>query len=157
MNNNIVSDTQLKSLILNRLKEIIDEKAAIIKTEIELALETRDSETKSNVGDKFETTREMMQLEIEKNMVQLNKFDVLKNELTKIDVYKIHNKVEYGSLVFTSENKYYISIGLGKIEVNNEPVFCISLNSPIGKILQNKKTAEKIIFQGKEINITKIT
>jgi hypothetical protein len=157
MNDNILNDTQFKSLILNRLKDIIDEKAAIIKTEIELALETRDSETKSNVGDKFETTREMMQLEIEKNMVQLNKFDSQKNELLKIDVHRLHNKVEYGSLVFTSENKYYISIGLGKIEINNEPVFCISLNSPIGNILQNKKAGDKIIFQGKEITITKIT
>ncbi len=75
MTDNILKDTQLKSLILNRLKEIIDEKTAIVKTEIQLALETRDNETKSNVGDKFETTREMMQLEIEKNMAQLNKFE----------------------------------------------------------------------------------
>jgi len=156
MNDNILNDNQLKSLILNRLKEIIDEKASIIRTEIQLAHETRDNETKSNVGDKFETTREMMQIEIEKNLIQLNKFEILKNELLKIDVHKTHNKVEYGSMVFTSENKYYISIGLGKIEVNNELVFCISLNSPIGKILLNKKAGEKIIFQGKEINILKI-
>jgi transcription elongation GreA/GreB family factor len=156
MNDNILNDNQLKSLILNRLKEIIDEKASIIRTEIQLAHETRDNETKSNVGDKFETTREMMQIEIEKNLIQLNKFEILKNELLKIDVHKTHNKVEYGSMVFTSENKYYISIGLGKIEVNNELVFCISLNSPIGKILLNKKAGEKIIFQGKEIIILKI-
>ena len=156
MTENNLNGTQLKSLILKRLKEIIDEKVAIIKTEIELALETRDSETKSNVGDKFETTREMMQLEIEKNLVQLHKFEILKNELSKIDVYKTHNKVEYGSMVITSENKYFISIGLGKIEIENDAVYCISLNSPIGKILNNKKAGEKVNFQGKAITITNI-
>jgi transcription elongation GreA/GreB family factor len=156
MTDNNLKDTQLKSLILNRLKEIIDEKTAIIKIEIELALETRDNETKSNVGDKYETTREMMQLEIEKNLVQLHKFEILKNELSKIDVYKTHNKVEYGSMVITSENKYFISIGLGKIEIENDAVYCISLNSPIGKILNNKKAGEKVNFQGKAITITNI-
>ena len=156
MTDNNINYTQIKALILNRLKEIIDKKAAIIRTEIQLAHETRDNETKSNVGDKYETTREMMQLEIEKNLVQLHKFEILKNELSKIDVYKTHNKVEYGSMVITSENKYFISIGFGKIEIENDAVYCISLNSPIGKILNNKKAGEKVNFQEKSITITNI-
>jgi len=156
MTENNTNNTQIKTLILNRLNEIIDEKAAIIRTEIQLAIETRDNETKSNVGDKYETTREMMQLEIEKNMVQLNKYELQKNELLKINIHKSHNKVELGSLVFTSGYNYFISIGLGKIEIENEAVYCISLISPIGKIIQNKKAGEKFNFQGKEIFITKI-
>ena len=150
-------EINFKSLVINRLKEAIDEKSAIVKNEIQLAIETRDNETKSNVGDKFETTREMMQLEIEKNVVQLNKYELQKNELLKIDINKSHKKVELGSLVFTNGGNYFISIGLGKIEVENEPVYCISLISPIGKALQSKKAGEKINFQGKEISILKIT
>jgi hypothetical protein len=49
----------------------LTKKSAIVKTEIQLAIESRDNETKSNVGDKYETTREMMQLEIEKNMASV--------------------------------------------------------------------------------------
>jgi transcription elongation GreA/GreB family factor len=156
MTDRISNDSRLKLLILNRLKEMVNEKAAIIKTEIELAIETRDSETKNSTGDKYETTREMMQLEVEKNLVQLNKFEILKNELSKIDIYKNHKCVEFGSLVSTNENLYYISIGLGKIEIENEAVFCISLNSPIGKLLKKKKIGDEIHFQGKEISITNI-
>jgi hypothetical protein len=156
MPESIMNDSQLKSLILNRLIKAIDEKAAIVKTEIQLAIETRDNETKSNVGDKFETTREMMQLEIEKNALQLNKYELQKNELLKIDINKAYHKVEFGSLVFTNGGNYFISIGLGKIEIENEPVYCISLISPIGKALQNKKAGAKIDFQGKEISILKI-
>lgn len=79
-------EINFKSLVINRLKEAIDEKSAIVKNEIKLAIETRDNETKSNVGDKFETTREMMQLEIEKNVLQLNKYELQKNELLKINI-----------------------------------------------------------------------
>lgn len=79
-------EINFKSLVINRLKEAIDEKSAIVKNEIQLAIETRDNETKSNVGDKFETTREMMQLEIEKNVLQLNKYELQKNELLKINI-----------------------------------------------------------------------
>ncbi|TNF41120.1 MAG: hypothetical protein EP310_07770 [Bacteroidetes bacterium] len=86
----------------------------------------------------------------------MNKYDLQKNELLKIDINKANHKVELGSLVFTNGGNYFISIGLGKIEIENEPVYCISLISPIGKILQNKKPGEKINFQGKEIIILKI-
>jgi hypothetical protein len=156
MNDTLSKEIKLKALIVNGLIDAIDEKAAIVKNEIQLAIETRDNETKSNVGDKYETTREMMQLEIEKNVLQLNKYDLQKNELLKIDIQKTPKKVELGSLVFTPENTYFISIGLGKIEIDNEAVYCISLVSPIGKIIQNKKAGEKFNFQGKEIVITKI-
>jgi transcription elongation GreA/GreB family factor len=156
MTDTLSKEIKLKSLILKRLIDAIDEKAAIVKNEIQLAIETRDNETKSNVGDKYETTREMMQLEIEKNMVQLNKYELQKNELLKINPIRKNSKVEFGSLVFTTENTYFISIGLGKIEIDNEAVYCISLNSPIGKIIQDKKAGEKFNFQGKEIFITKI-
>jgi transcription elongation GreA/GreB family factor len=156
MTDNLSKEIKLKALIVKRLIKVIDEKAAIVKNEIQLAIETRDNETKSNVGDKYETTREMMQLEIEKNALQLNKYELQKNELLKIDMYKAPEKVELGSLVFTEENTYFISIGLGKIEIEDEAIYCISLISPIGKALQNKKAGEKIDFQGKEILVTKI-
>lgn len=156
MSDSILNDSHSKFLILNGLIKAIDEKAAIVKNEIQLAIESRDNETKSNVGDKYETTREMMQLEIEKNMVQLNKYELQKNELLKINPLRKNSKVEFGSLVFTSGGNYFISIGLGKIEIEQEAVYCISLISPIGKALQNKKAVEKISFQGKEIFISKI-
>jgi transcription elongation GreA/GreB family factor len=146
----------LKRMIVTRMKEIIADKKSMIKSEIESATNSRNNETKSSAGDKYETGRAMVQYELEKAQVQLEKINELENELLRIDVSKKNNKVEYGSLVFTNDNKYFISIGLGKIELNNEPVFCISLNSPIGKILQNKKAGEKVSFRGKEITITGI-
>jgi hypothetical protein len=114
MTDNLSKEIKLKALIVKRLIKAIDEKAAIVKNEIQLAIETRDNETKSNVGDKYETTREMMQLEIEKNALQLNKYELQKNELLKIDMYKAPEKVELGSLVFTKRKYLFYFYRIGK-------------------------------------------
>jgi transcription elongation GreA/GreB family factor len=93
---------------------------------------------------------------LEKNTLLLNKTVVLKNELLQIDIHKKCDKAEFGSFVQTSEGEYFISIGLGKTEIENKPVYCISLASPIGKMLQNKKVGDLFNFQGKAITIINI-
>ena len=58
---------KLKEQILNQLLTQLDQKTETAKTAIESAKESRDNDTKSSAGDKFETGREMMQMEIDKN------------------------------------------------------------------------------------------
>lgn len=146
----------IKQSILNKIIHQLDTKIESAKQAIQSAKESRDSETKSSVGDKYETGRTLMQLEVEKNRVQLNITEKLKAELSKIDLHKKFKLVEFGSLVLSSQNNYFISSALGKIEIENEYYFCISLASPIGKLLHTKKIGDKIIFNGKEIDITAI-
>lgn len=146
----------LKESIFNEIIKIIDERINSANQAIASAKESRDNETKSSVGDKYETGRAMMQMELEKNRVQLNIALKLKNELEKINLNKKYDTVEFGSLVTASNGIYFISIGIGKLDVENETVFCISMASPIGKLLHSKKTGDTFKFQGKEINISEI-
>ena len=146
----------LKELLVNQIQNVLEKRIETAIHDIELAKESRDNETKSSVGDKYETGRAMVQFEIEKNNVQLNKAIQLKNEVAQIDLYKKSNIVEFGSIVKTNRGNYFVSVGLGKIEINNEIYFCVSLVSPIGKILQNKCIGDIIVFQGNEMQITEI-
>ncbi len=146
----------LKEQILNHLLTQLNQKAETAKTAIQSAKESRNNNTKSSAGDKFETGREMMQMEIDKNEAQLGKALKLKSELLQINIQKRCEKVEFGSLVFTSEGIYFISIGIGKLIVNNDPYFAISLASPIGKLLHNKVVGDKIQFQKREFEINYI-
>ena len=57
---------------------------------------------------------------------------------------------------FLQEGKYFISIGMGKIELDEEVIYCISLASPIGKVLRDKKTGDEIQFNNADIAITDI-
>ena len=148
--------SEIKQKLVNHLSEILDTRIETVIREIELAKEARDNETKNSVGDKYETNRTMAQFELEKNTLLLNKTVVLKNELLQIDIHKKCDKAEFGSFVQTSAGDYFISIGLGKTEIENKPVYCISLASPIGKMLQNKKVGDLFNFQGKAITIINI-
>jgi len=64
---------KMKQLIHNQLLTDLDKRIKSAKEFIESAKESRDNDTKSSAGDKFETGREMMQMEIDKNETQLRK------------------------------------------------------------------------------------
>lgn len=145
-----------KEEIINEIIRQLDDRISFLKQSIQAAKESRDNETKSSVGDKYETGRAMVQMELEKNQVQLNKTETLKSSLTKIAIDKPSKQVEFGSFVRTTQGQYFIAIPFGKVEVNGSPVFCISMASPIGQILAGKRAAARVSFQGKEIEIQEI-
>ncbi|WP_297087865.1 GreA/GreB family elongation factor [uncultured Draconibacterium sp.] len=135
---------------------IIDERIERAQLAIASAKESRDGETKSSVGDKYETGRTLMQQEVEKNRVQLNQAERLKTELGNINLRKKHSCVEFGSLVNCKQNTYFISAALGQIEVDGRTCFCISLASPVGQALRHKKVGDTVNFRGKSITILTI-
>lgn len=118
--------------------------------------ESRNNESKSSAGDKYETGRAMLHLEEEKNKAQLAAVLLAKSVLLSIDLSKSYNKVEVGSFVITNNGKYFIAVGIGKILINKELIYAISLDSPIGQLLQNRKSGESFTFNGKVINIEHI-
>ncbi len=150
------NSTKIKKQILDKIIAIIDERIESTKLAIASAKESRDNETKCSSGDKYETGRTMMNFELEKTRVLLNKTLSIKNDLLQIDLHKKHDKVTFGSLVFTSNGNYFISIAIGKIEVANETFYSISLASPMGKLLNNKEKNDIFSFQNREITILKI-
>lgn len=146
----------IKRILYNHILESIDLKISVAKESIELAKEARENDTKSSAGDKFETGREMMQAEIDKNESQIWKAQKAKNNLSKIDLNKSFEKVEFGSLVETTNGNYFISIANGKINIKQKDFFTVSLVSPIGAVLINRKVGDKINFNQKEFIIEKI-
>jgi hypothetical protein len=147
---------ELKEILVNQLSGILDKRIETANRDIQLAIESRDNETKSTAGDKYETGRAMVQFELEKYKVQLNKAIQLKNQLLQIDLHKKFEKAVFGSIVITAQDNYFISIGLGKINVGDDLYIAISLASPIGMILNNKKEGDFFSFQDKKITITEI-
>lgn len=148
--------SQIKVSLLNTLMEMLDSKIVTLKQDIASIKDSRDSDTKSSVGDKYESSRVLIQMELDKAEAQLDKTLFLKKELSHIDLQKQFTRVEVGSLVITSQGNYFISAALSKIELNNEIFQPISMGSPIGQALQNKKVNDTIQFQGNDIKIVNI-
>lgn len=145
-----------KTDVFAKLNELLSKNIDILKQEIKSARESQANDTKSSAGDKFETGRSMIQIEIAKNEAQLHKTQLMKHELGKIDANKKLDSAQFGSMIETNMGNYFISLPLGKLEVEKTSLFCISLASPIGQVLQGKKVGDKVEFQGKLLEIISI-
>ena len=146
----------IKGQLIIKLNEVLDKRIIESQNALEAARESRDNETKSSVGDKYETGRAMVQIEMGKYQDQLTKALKLKKALALINTKKEYGKAEFGSLVITNLGNYFISVGLGMMEDNGTRYFAISLASPIGKSLEGKLAGDKVAFQGKTFEIVEL-
>ena len=120
------------------------------------AQEASNDDTKSSAGDKFETSREMAQQDINRNKSLLADAQQQYNFLlTLTDIGEMPN-VRSGSLVITDQGSFYISISAGQLALDGKVYFAISAVSPIGKLLLGKKVGEKFEFNGKGYEVQEI-
>ena len=141
-----------KSEIHLKLRSLLEKSLEEARREYILAKESRDSDTKSSAGDKFETGREMMQREMDKLSALV---DNTLNSIAKLDRLTdlpASAVISEGSLVVTDLETYYISIGYGKLDA----VYAISIESPLGIELKGKKVGERIEMHGQKITIKSI-
>jgi hypothetical protein len=147
-----ISKVEIHETILKLLTNSIVQ----AKKDYELAKESRDSDTKSSAGDKFETGREMMQREMDKISASIDQSKSQLNFLSKINLHRPYSNVDVGCLMKTDHGIYYISIGLGKIEINAESIYAISLDSPIGQLFKGKRVGDILEFRGKTFKINQL-
>ena len=146
----------IKAKLLNVMIQNLGIDIIQMEQGIQAMKESRNNDTKSSAGDKYETGREMMQIEIDKLEMQLYKSQRMRKELSDISPEKTKHAVGVGSLVFTDAGVYLISVGIGKIVLENVTYYAISLASPIGLLLHHKKVGDQIQFNGKLITIQEI-
>lgn len=146
----------IKNELLETCKKFVANRFKTLQETLHSYKNDLQSETKSSAGDKHETGRAMLQLEMEKTSQQLIGINQMNAVLETIDISKNSKKVHLGSLVFTQKDTYFLSISAGKIVVNNEVFYAISTSSPIGKLLLGKQENEQCVFLGNTIKIQKI-
>ncbi|MFT6337268.1 MAG: transcription elongation GreA/GreB family factor [Saprospiraceae bacterium] len=115
--------------------------------------QSKNDDTKSSAGDKFETGREMMQMEIDKTEMQLNKVNFARETLNQLKNEKSSKTVMIGSLVKCNTGTFYISIGYGSIKLDGKKYYAISMISPVGKLLMGKKSGDEFVFNDNTIKV----
>lgn len=142
---------KLYALCLN----FIEQRIQTAETALEQAREASNDDTKSSAGDKFETTREMMQQDISRNkrlLMDAQQNLQLLNSIkeTTAKEKNENDRIRNGNLAYTSQGMFFISISAGQLQVDGQPVFAISAASPIGALLLGKKKGDTFAFNGKE-------
>lgn len=137
--------------LLEQCTILINEKIKQIQTSLDLSQDALVSDTKSSAGDKYETSREMIQQDLDRLQRQLNEAQKDLQILQSIPSLPpaTENRVRLGSLVKTEMGFYFLSIGIGKVTCAAQTVFVVSLQSPIGQLLLGKTVGEEFSFQQK--------
>ncbi|MCW5899533.1 MAG: 3-oxoacyl-ACP synthase [Flavobacteriales bacterium] len=147
-----LSKASLIATLADQLREKLSTcEAAITSTRTAFA-----SDTKSSAGDKHEVGRAMVQQELDKLEEHRAKLIALQQELARVPLDRVYEQVGFGSLVITDQGRYFIAIGLGAVEVEGEPCYAISLASPIGQALKDKRVGDAVDFNGKRITVQAI-
>ncbi len=135
----------------------IDQSIAAATQAMEDAQNSANQETKSSVGDKYETGRAMMQLEKDKFAQQLAQSQELRLQLEQLNPSNGYSSsIQLGSLLRSNEGYYYLAVSLGKIMHEGKAVYVLSAAAPLGQVLLGKKVGDKIQFQGRRIEILEL-
>lgn len=146
----------IKEELLKKCHQFVNNRLQNIEETISSNQTALQSETKSSAGDKHETGRAMLQLEMEKAGQQIANIQQMKETLAKIDVLKKSTNAHLGSLIKTNTGNYFLSVSVGQFKVDNELYFAVSVSSPIGKLLLGKSVNEQVMFNSKNIKLLSI-
>ncbi|MDG1503805.1 MAG: 3-oxoacyl-ACP synthase [Flavicella sp.] len=143
----------IKKALFAKCEAFVSEKIDSLEKGLQSHQKALASEIKSSAGDKHETGRAMLQLEMEKSGQQLQEVLQLKVVLEKISLEQQSEVIRLGSLVITNRGIYFLAISMGMIVHRQTTYFAVSPSSPIGNLLLGKRIGENILFQGKQLSI----
>ena len=146
----------LKQQLFNTCSEILVSRTTKVQAVINDIHESLESETKNTSGDKHETGRAMLQIERENAGKQLFELERQSELLKRVNPKVVSSQVVFGSVVFTTQHRYFIAVSLGEIILDDISYFIISQEAPIARILLHQKEGDSIRFGNNTFTITKI-
>ena len=141
--------------VLKCASAAVEEKISEIKIEIEKINEDAARETKSSMGDKYETGREMIEKEQRKLTERLSHLLKQKVDLELIEEQG-HETIKQGSLVRTSQGMFFIATALGPIKIQETQVFVLSKEAPLARQMMGKREGEPISFNQRNQEVLQI-
>jgi hypothetical protein len=148
--------SELKKELYSQCLSYVQKRMDAAQQAIEEAQKASNDDTKSSAGDKYETSREMMQQETNRNLAQLNEANKLKVILNTVSPAGVSEVAETGSIVITSNGNFYMAIGAGILTVNGENYFAVSPASPIGLKLKGQTAGNEFMLNDKIYLIKKV-
>ena len=137
----------IKSMLYDACLAFVQKRESSILSTIKSHQSALQTETKSSAGDKHETGRAMLQLEMEKAGKQLEDVYQMKQVLGKINMSLTEKKARLGSLILTTIGPYYLSISAGALKIEDKTYYAVSVDSPIGKCLLGSVPTDRLYFR----------
>ena len=146
----------LKHKIYYCCLQLLDDKIQNLQRVLKDLKEGTQNDVKSSAGDKHETAHTMMQLEHEKISRQIGELQMQKNDLEKIDLGWSSPEIIQGSLIKSNNAYFFLSVAIGKINIENIPVIAFSAQSPLGLKMLGHKTGDIVEMNGVKYAIEEV-
>lgn len=146
----------LREQLIDYCRDYVENRLTRLRASIKDLENDLSNETKSSAGDKYETSREMINAEIDNLGKQLQQYQKLKGIIQLAENRKPSENIQLGSVVKTSQANYFLLIPVGEIKIDNQKLYGIGINSPIGKLILGKSAGERFHFQEQDIEIEKV-
>ncbi|MCP9200343.1 transcription elongation factor [Gramella sp. GC03-9] len=118
--------------------------------QIRESMENNDAHTDYDEDD----SKGQLLNDFEKYAEYLDNSRKMKEKLSRIDPKHYSEQIDFGSVVETSDNYYFISAAIGKVVLDEgSTVYAISTEAPIYQEMKGKKQGDKFTFNGNEQEI----
>lgn len=136
--------------VRNRVEEKIFQLTKMIRE-----LRAGNNEQKSSMGDKYETSREMLAQEVGNLQRQVKQWEIQKRSIEKLSSDD-SLVVELGAVVETDLGIFYLATSVGELNFKGQSVVSISLDAPIAIAMLGKRKGDKFEMRGKSLSIKNI-
>src|SRR5690554_6526310 len=147
---------EIKSALLDTCINYVKERIDTAESALADNRAGLEDDSKSSAGDKYETSREIVQQEVIRNELLLTAARTLDVVLSRINIDTDFSTIQNGSLAITNQGNFFFAIGVGKVHVNKKDYFIISISSPLGQAFKDKQAGEKVVFNGKTYQIKEV-
>jgi hypothetical protein len=141
-----MDETELKAAVYEACTIMLKNKMEAVQQVLADLKYSAANETKSIAGDKHETALAMLQLEQENQRQQLQVLQQQQAVLNRIQTHLPPQQIGLGSLVKTNHAYFFIAVPLGKLILNQQLIFVISPESPLGKTFLGAVSGNSIPF-----------
>jgi len=145
-----------KAALLSTCMRLVRDRIANAEQAIASANAAAADDTKSSAGDKFETTREMMQQEISRHQQLLASGRQMELVLRSIDISEHAGPARLGSLVETDRGFFFLAVSAGPLAMQGQKCVAVSTASPIGQLMLGKTAGQRFMFNNTEYLIASI-
>lgn len=147
---------QLRGKWLRELVQLHEDRWQILEDRI-AEMRTGNAETKSSMGDKYETGREMLQQEV---TILLRQQKVLQEAIKNLHQVPVQpSKVQHitsTNFIKAEGGYYFIGPVSGKYVVDEVTLQCLTPASPLGRQLMGKSVGDQVTILDKEVYIQEI-
>jgi transcription elongation GreA/GreB family factor len=138
------------------LEECLKLQSKVVENARKAMLDAQESanEAQGGMEEKFESFREQMQQDRDMYARQFEEAVSALALLKRVDLNREPHEVEFGTVVVTEVQKYFICISLGQLVFEGETVFAISAQTPLYQAMSGKKVGEYFCFRDRQFKIT---